>query len=187
MSRFGKTLLSSRMLRSRQVVWLWRACASVAHSRPAQELKEAYFAEANAASTSAAKPEEKKVEPSADTKKKPFPKKIQEDDPFASEGEADAEEAERKQMVQTKKRSVKRAQSSDLDADADDSDRPQSKKKKSARWFLHFFRTMFLLLVISCWVNLCALLAILSSNLSSLSAPLWNYQFLKSTCIGSRG
>ncbi|KAJ8581129.1 hypothetical protein M405DRAFT_752280 [Rhizopogon salebrosus TDB-379] len=92
----------------------------------------AYFSEINAATTSAAKPEEKKDKPSADTKKKPVPKKKpQEDDPFASEGEADAEEAERKQTVQAKTKSAKRSQPSDVDAD--DSDRPKLKKKKSAQ------------------------------------------------------
>ena len=113
-----------------------RVVGSVAYSLPGQELKEAYFSEMNTAATSAAKPEAKDDKPSVGTKKKPVPKKkVQEDDPFASEGEADAEEAGRKQAVKTAKKSGKRSQPSDVEADAgaDDSDRPKPKKMKGAR------------------------------------------------------
>lgn len=104
---------------------------NVAHT-PTQDLKDAYFSELNIASTSAAKPDEKMDQPSITAKKKPIPKKkTQEDDPFASEDEADAQEAERKQKVQAKEKSGKRSQPSDVVAD--ESDKPKTKKKKSTR------------------------------------------------------
>jgi hypothetical protein len=87
----------------------------------------------SAATTAAAKADGKEDKPSVGTKKKPvLKKKPQEDDTFASEGEADAEEAERKQTVQAKKGSEKRSRPGDVDADVDDSDGPKSKKTKSA-------------------------------------------------------
>ncbi|KAG0702899.1 hypothetical protein DFH29DRAFT_804291 [Suillus ampliporus] len=114
---------------------VWKNTALLTDSEiKASDLKDAYFSELNAVSTSAAKSEEKKEKSFIDAKKKPIPKKkVQEDDPFASEDEADVQEAERKQKVQAKKKSVKRFQSSDKDADADQSDKPKTKKKKSAR------------------------------------------------------
>ncbi|KAG1746501.1 translation initiation factor eIF 4e-like domain-containing protein [Suillus lakei] len=114
-------------------VQLRRGHVNVAHA-PVQDLKDAYFSGLNAASTSAAKLEEKKDKPSITAKKRPIPKKkTQKDDPFASDDEADTQEAERKQKVQAKGKSGKRSQSSDMDADADESDKPKTKKKKSAR------------------------------------------------------
>ncbi|KAG1739148.1 translation initiation factor eIF 4e-like domain-containing protein [Suillus paluster] len=112
---------------------VWKNTALLADSE-IKDLKDAYFSELNVASTPAAKSEEKKGKSLADTKKKPIPKKkVQEDDPFASEDEADAQEAERKQNVQAKTKSAKRSQSSVMDADADESDKPKTKKKKSTR------------------------------------------------------
>lgn len=112
---------------------VWKNTSLLADSE-IKDLKDAYFSELNIASTSAAKPDEKKDQPSIATKKKPIPKKKpQEDDPFASEDEADAHEAERKQKVQAKGKSGKRSQSDDMDADADESDKPKIKKKKSTR------------------------------------------------------
>ncbi|OAX30474.1 hypothetical protein K503DRAFT_788417 [Rhizopogon vinicolor AM-OR11-026] len=71
--------------------------ASIADSYPAQELKDAYFAEAHAATTSAAKVEEKKDKLTADTRINSVrKKKAPEDDPFSSEGKDDADEVERK-------------------------------------------------------------------------------------------
>lgn len=97
-----------------------------------QELKDAYFLELNVTSTSAAKPDEKKDQPSIAIKKRPIPKrKLQEDDPFASEDEADAQELEQKQKVQAKRKSGKRFQSSDMDVDADESDKQKTKKKST--------------------------------------------------------
>jgi hypothetical protein len=112
---------------------VWKNTSLLADSE-IKDLKDAYFLELNVASTSAAKPDEKKDQPSIATKKKPIPKKkTQDDDPFASEDEVDAQEAERKQKVQAKGKSGKRSQSSDIDADADESDKPKIKKKKSTR------------------------------------------------------
>jgi hypothetical protein len=109
---------------------VWKNTSLLADSE-IKDLKDAYFSELNIASTSTAKPDEKKDQPA---KKKPIPKKKpQEDDPFASEDEVDAQEVERKQKVQTKGKSGKRSQSSDVDADADESDKPKPKKKKSTR------------------------------------------------------
>jgi hypothetical protein len=109
---------------------VWKNTSLLADSE-IKDLKDAYFSELNIASTSTAKPDEKKDQPA---KKKPIPKKkTQEDDPFASEDEVDAQEVERKQKVQTKGKSGKRSQSSDVDADADESDKPKTKKKKSTR------------------------------------------------------
>lgn len=112
---------------------VWKNTSLLADSE-IKDLKDAYFSELNVASTSAAKPDEKNDQPSITAKKKPIPKKkTQEDDPFASEDEADAQEVERKQEVQAKEKSGKRSQPSDLVADADESDKPKTKKKKSTR------------------------------------------------------
>jgi hypothetical protein len=109
---------------------VWKNTSLLADSE-IKDLKDAYFSELNIASTSTAKPDEKKDQPA---KKKPIPKKkTQEDDPFASEDEVDAQKVERKQKVQTKGKSGKRSQSSDVDADADESDKPKTKKQKSTR------------------------------------------------------
>ncbi|KAG1818345.1 hypothetical protein EV424DRAFT_1472765 [Suillus variegatus] len=112
---------------------VWKNTTLLADSE-IKGLKDIYFSELNVASTSVAKPDEKKDQPSTTTKKKPvLKKKTQEDDPFASEDEADAQEAERKQKVQAKGKSGKRSQTSDMDANADESDGPKTKKKKSTR------------------------------------------------------
>lgn len=112
---------------------VWKNTSLLADSE-IKDLKDAYFSELNIASTSTAKPDEKKDQPSIAAKKKPVPKKkTQEDDPFASEDEVDAQEAERKQKVQAKGKSGKRSRSSDIDVDADKSDKPKTKKKKSTR------------------------------------------------------
>lgn len=112
---------------------MWKNTSLLADSE-IKDLKDAYFSELNVASTSAAKPDEKNDQPSITAKKKPIPKKkTQEDDPFASEDEADAQEVEQKQEVQAKEKSGKRSQPSDLVADADESDKPKTKKKKSTR------------------------------------------------------
>ncbi|KAG1860820.1 translation initiation factor eIF 4e-like domain-containing protein [Suillus subluteus] len=112
---------------------VWKNTSLLADSE-IKALKDAYFSELNIASTSTEKPDEQKDQPSIAAKKKPIlKKKTQEDDPFASEDEADAQEAERKQKVQARGKSGKRSQSSDMDADADESDKPKTKKKKSTR------------------------------------------------------
>lgn len=109
---------------------VWKNTSLLADSE-IKDLKDAYFSELNVASTSAAKPDEKKDQPSITTKKRPIPKKkTQENDPFASEDEVDAQEAERKQKVQAKGKSRKRSQSNDMDVDADESDKPKIKKSK---------------------------------------------------------
>lgn len=110
---------------------VWKNTSLLADSE-IKDLKDAYFSELNTASASTAKPDEKKDQPSIATKKKPIPKKkTQEDDPFASEDEADAQEAERNNNVQAKGKSGKRSQSSDMDVD--ESDKPKTKKRKSTR------------------------------------------------------
>ncbi|KAG2153302.1 translation initiation factor eIF 4e-like domain-containing protein [Suillus clintonianus] len=122
---------------------VWKNTSLLADSE-IKDLKDAFFSELNAASTPAAKLEEKKDKPSIAAKKRPVPKKkTQEDDPFASEDEGDAQEAERKQKVQAKGKSRKRSQSSDMDVDdmdvddmdvdADQSDKPKTKRIKSTR------------------------------------------------------
>ncbi|KAG2748179.1 hypothetical protein P692DRAFT_20848855 [Suillus brevipes Sb2] len=112
---------------------VWKT-ASLLTDSEIKDLKDAYFSELNVTSTSAAKPDEKKDQPSIAKKKRPIPKrKPQEDDPFASEEEADAQEAEQKQEVQAKRKSGKRFRSSDMDVDADESDKQKTKKKKSTR------------------------------------------------------
>lgn len=109
---------------------VWKNTSLLADSE-IKDLKDAYFSELNVASTPAAKPDEKKDQPSITTKKRPIPKKkTQENDPFASEDEVDAQEAERKQKVQAKGKSRKRSQSNDMDVDADESDKPKIKKSK---------------------------------------------------------
>ncbi|KAG1854147.1 hypothetical protein DFJ58DRAFT_788361 [Suillus subalutaceus] len=110
---------------------VWKNTSLLADSE-IKALKDAYFSELNTASTSTEKPDEQKDQPSIAAKKKPIlKKKTKEDDPFASEDEADAQEAERKQKVQARGKPGKRSQSSDMDADADESDKPKTKKKKS--------------------------------------------------------
>lgn len=112
---------------------VWKT-ASLLTDSEIKDLKDAYFSELNVTSTSTAKPDEKKDQPSIAIKKRPIPKrKLQEDDPFASEDEADAQEVEQKQKVQAKRKTGKRIQSSDMDADADESDKQKTKKKKSTR------------------------------------------------------
>lgn len=106
---------------------VWKTVSLLTDSE-IKDLKDAYFSELNVTSTSAAKPDEKKDQPSIAKKKRPIPKrKPQEDDPFASEEEADAQEAEQKQ----ERKSGKRFRSSDMDVDADESDKQKTKKKKN--------------------------------------------------------